>query len=683
MTKSALALSAAGTGPRAGFAVSLKNSRKSMTAASRRWDRSISTCADGDFVSLLGPSGCGKSTALRIIAGLSDADLRHGLRCRRRALHRLRVSGADADAMGQRSRQRGAAAETQRIARVPTSAHVEAALARVGLAEFAAAYPRELSGGMRMRASLARALVTDPDILLMDEPFAALDEITRFRLNNDLLTLWRDLRKTVIFVTHSVFESVYLARRVVVMTPRPGRISAEYCIDTAEPRDENFRTSAEYAAYCREVSIGLSLATGEGANSPMTVSGPSAPPTGSEHQSAIGVAGGTRAVAGDRVGSRRHGMALDRGIDGIPPYVLPGPALVTATLVEDWPILWHSLLKTLLTTVEGFAAAAAGGIVLALLFNQSKWLEQAFLPYAIVLQVTPVIAIAPLLLIYLPQQTAVSSAPGSSRSFRCCQIPRWASTRSTAVSSACFNSTGHRGWQTLRYLKLPAALPYILGGLRIAGGLSLIGAVVAEIAAGSAGAGFGSGLQNCGVRLPAQHSAHVRGVIVALCGWHCHLYVPCDSVASDVAALARKRAREGKLMAAPVSLDKIDGGSTPMWRKRRPVLVVVAMSMACGPAASAQDASALKKDMIGQWELSTTERSKTCVVTLRGETLPQGFKVDLEPGCAVSLPFTKDIAAWTVAGLDIVRLQTATGEPVVDFTEVESGILEGRRENEA
>src|SRR5438876_237038 len=113
-----------------------------------------------------------------------------------------------------------------------------------------------LRGGMKMRVSLARALVTDPDILLMDEPFAALDEITRFRLNNDLLSLWRNLRKTVIFVTHSVFESVYLSQRVVVMTPRPGRLSAEIRIDAAE-RGEDFRTSAEYAAYCREVSHAL------------------------------------------------------------------------------------------------------------------------------------------------------------------------------------------------------------------------------------------------------------------------------------------------------------------------------------------------------------------------------------------------------------------------------------------
>ena len=148
------------------------------------------------------------------------------------------------------------------VAKVESDVRVNDALAQVGLAEFAESYPRELSGGMKMRVSLARALVTDPDILLMDEPFAALDEITRFRLNNDLLTLWRRLGKTVIFVTHSVFESVYLSQRVIVMTQRPGRIHAEHRIDSPEPRDDDFRTSVAYAAHCRDVSQALMQASG-------------------------------------------------------------------------------------------------------------------------------------------------------------------------------------------------------------------------------------------------------------------------------------------------------------------------------------------------------------------------------------------------------------------------------------
>ena len=137
-------------------------------------------------------------------------------------------------------------------------------LDRVGLADFTDAYPRELSGGMKMRASIARALVTGPKLLLMDEPFAALDEINRFRLNNDLLALWQMLRRTVVFVTHSVFESVYLSQRIVVMTPRPGRVFTEIEIPAPYPRDERFRTSADYAGYCRQVSDALGEAMAGG-----------------------------------------------------------------------------------------------------------------------------------------------------------------------------------------------------------------------------------------------------------------------------------------------------------------------------------------------------------------------------------------------------------------------------------
>ena len=178
-------------------------------------------------------------------------------------------------------------------------------------------------------------------------------------------------------------------------------------------------------------------------------------------------------------------------VNDIQPYVLPAPSAIFLTLIRDWGVLAQSLLTTLLTTFEGFVAAAIGGVALALLFNLSKWLEYSLFPYAVVLQVTPVIAIAPLLLIYLSQSTAVVVC-----AFIVAFFPVLSNT-TLGLNSVDRNLAGlfllYRAspLQTLVLLKLPAALPYMLGGLRIAGGLSLIGAVVAEIAAGSAGAGSG------------------------------------------------------------------------------------------------------------------------------------------------------------------------------------------------
>jgi NitT/TauT family transport system permease protein len=178
-------------------------------------------------------------------------------------------------------------------------------------------------------------------------------------------------------------------------------------------------------------------------------------------------------------------------INALPVYVLPGPGLVIATLVSDWPVLSTSLVVTLTTTFQGLALALVGGVGLAILFNQSRLVEYSFYPYAVILQVTPILAIAPLLLIYLPQPAAVLACAWIVAFF-----PVLANTTLGLNSVdhnlvSLFELYGASRWQVLRHLKLPSALPSILGGLRIAGGLALIGAVVAEIAAGSAGAGSG------------------------------------------------------------------------------------------------------------------------------------------------------------------------------------------------
>lgn len=225
------------------------------------------TVNEGDFVSLLGPSGCGKSTALRLISGL---------------IHPTRgkiewEGGQNANDLGvvfQEPTLMPWATVSQNvwlpfrlrgISYNQVRDDILEALKLVGLERFQNSYPRELSGGMKMRVSIARAMVTKPRLILMDEPFAALDEITRFKLNNDLLELKAAIDCTVIFVTHSVFESVFLSDRIIVMAARPGRVIHELHVDTPYPRHEDFRTSTEYAAHTRATSDALHEAIGEAA----------------------------------------------------------------------------------------------------------------------------------------------------------------------------------------------------------------------------------------------------------------------------------------------------------------------------------------------------------------------------------------------------------------------------------
>ncbi|KRB35578.1 ABC transporter ATP-binding protein [Acidovorax sp. Root70] len=217
------------------------------------------TIEEGEFVTLLGPSGCGKSTLLKMVAGLLEpTDGR---------LHLWRKPVAQLDESGKKmafvfqspTLMPWASVQTNvrlpldlvGVPRAEADARVTEALALVGLSKFANALPRALSGGMQMRVSIARGLVTQPDLLLMDEPFGALDEITRHKLDADLLDLWRKKKLTVIFVTHSIHEAVFLSSRVVMMAARPGRVVEEFRIDAPYPRTADFMVSPEFSRYAK------------------------------------------------------------------------------------------------------------------------------------------------------------------------------------------------------------------------------------------------------------------------------------------------------------------------------------------------------------------------------------------------------------------------------------------------
>ena len=227
------------------------------------------TIAEGEFLTLIGPSGCGKSTLLKLIANLiqpSDG--------------RILWWRGDSGQVGQDGRGLAFVFQEPTLmpwARVDTNVRlpldladvprgkadprVSDAIARVGLSAFARHYPRQLSGGMKMRVSIARALATDPNLLLMDEPFGALDEFTRNKLDDDLIKLWWERKLTTVFVTHSIYEAVFLSTRIVVLAANPGRIFRTMTIDEPQPRGQDFRDSARFAAYCRELSTWLAEAS--------------------------------------------------------------------------------------------------------------------------------------------------------------------------------------------------------------------------------------------------------------------------------------------------------------------------------------------------------------------------------------------------------------------------------------
>jgi NitT/TauT family transport system ATP-binding protein len=248
----------------ASTAISLEHVDKVYPSGVRALERIDLDVRRGELLTLLGPSGCGKSTLLRILAGLTAPT--SGWVQRQASPDRpLAFVFQQPTLMPWASVTRNVRLPLDLTGtdRAQADARVRAALELVGLQGFEGAWPRELSGGMQMRASIARALVTEPGVLLMDEPFGALDEITRARLDRDIRDLWARQRLTVVFVTHSIYEAVFLSTRVVVLSARPGRIVGEVGIDEPHPRSDAFRLSERYAQWCRRLSELLAAGSAE------------------------------------------------------------------------------------------------------------------------------------------------------------------------------------------------------------------------------------------------------------------------------------------------------------------------------------------------------------------------------------------------------------------------------------
>ena len=363
----------------------------------------------------------------------------------------------------------GLGLELERVSREVRKQKVQSLLDLVGLAHVARSYPRQLSGGMKMRVSVARALATRPRLLLLDEPFGALDEMTRDRLNEELLRLKTEQNWTAVFVTHSVAEAVFLSTRVIVLAPSPGRIAQEITINLPFPRTSETR---------REPAIRIVGDRGF----------QSAPRSAKRMKKyAVTLLNALAVFAALLLLWQGLGLLLH-----LPPYMLPPPLAVGRAVVARFPSLVASLAITSEEAAGGLAASIVVGLLIALVFAQSRWIRRMLYPYTILLQTVPVLAVAPLILMWVgPGTLSVMLV-----AFIICLAPIIANTTQGLISVEpnlihLFLMHNASRLQILTRLRLPHAVPSLFVGIRIAAGISVIGAITGELFAGSSRVGEG------------------------------------------------------------------------------------------------------------------------------------------------------------------------------------------------
>ena len=432
------------------------------------------TVAAGEFVAVVGPSGSGKSTLLRLAAGLDRPT--SGLV--RLAAARLGSVFQDATLLPWRSVQANVElpGELAGVARGERRERAGRAIELVGLASHARHLPHALSGGMRMRASLARALTADPDLFLFDEPFAALDEITRQQLAAELSRLFGRRRFAALFVTHSVSEAVYLADRVIVLSPRPGRVVADVAVPFPRPRAPELRYSAAFAAKVGEVAGSL------GSGSPAAF--PPTPTLALRGGGKGGLASLGAPLAVFAIVLAAWYAVSELVLSPERRFLLPPPhAVVQVGFLEPDHLaeLLGGLWLTTQVAAAGLAIAAGVGVALAVAMSRARWLERSLYPYAVVLQTVPILALVPLIGFWFGFGLG-------SRVLVCVLIALFPIIANTLFGLRSvepglrdlFALHGGSALERLLKLELPAALPAILTGMRISAGLSVTGAIVGD-----------------------------------------------------------------------------------------------------------------------------------------------------------------------------------------------------------
>ncbi len=454
--------------------------------------------APGEFVSLIGPSGCGKSTLLRLIGDLTAA-----------TAGTVRVNGKTA-AEARRGREYGIVfqapvlfdwrtvdrnvelpLEIMGVARAERRERAAQMLSLVELGEFAHKYPWQLSGGMQQRVAIARALSIDPKLLLMDEPFGALDEMTRERMNLEVMRIWRTTQTTVVFVTHSIPEAVFLSTRVVVMSARPGRITRVVDVDLPQPRTfETRETEGYFQARDRGARGAAPAARGRrrrarhGSHEP-------------DPRRGVRVTAAALARSGPSAWSRRLHDALpivtvfvvvvvswefSLQALGVKQFLMPRPSVIATALVDQWTTLSRGTSYTATESIGGLLIGTLLGIGAA--FATSRWTSarQALLPVAITANSIPIIALAPLTNIWFGSDNQVSrmAIVAVMVFFPVMVNVVRGLTEVDPAALELMQASAASSWQVLAKVRIPNALPFVFTGLKVSTTLSVIGAVVGE-----------------------------------------------------------------------------------------------------------------------------------------------------------------------------------------------------------